>query len=292
MDAKTQMCALVFALIAVSTTCQAAAMDSEGKTCPTHQHNDPFCRFTAALISKRQTDDSIAPCIEALRGRDGRDGRDGLPGPRGLPGVDGMNGMKGMKGMQGDPGPSSGGVTYVRWGRTTCPNTPGTELVYRGRAAGSNWASSGGGANYQCVTEQPESLAFGPGISQSSIIHGAEYATAGHVSNLPSSTTSLHRHDAPCAVCYVSTRVAILMIPGRYTCPQSWTREYYGYLMAERHSHHRTTFECVDVAPETLAGGHAFEDGPEFYHVEPRCGTLPCPPYDPQKEMTCAVCTR
>ena len=79
-----------------------------------------------------------------LRGRDGRDGRDGLPGPRGLPGVDGMNGMQGDPGLQG---PSSGGVTYVRWGRTTCPNTPGTELVYTGRAAGSSWDISGGGGN-------------------------------------------------------------------------------------------------------------------------------------------------
>ena len=32
-------------------------------------------------------------------------------------------------GEQGPPGPSSGGVTYVRWGRTTCPNTARTELV-------------------------------------------------------------------------------------------------------------------------------------------------------------------
>ena len=93
-----------------------------------------------------------------------------------------------------------------------------------------------------------------------------------------------------CAMC--STRVAILMIPGRYTCPQSWTREYYGYLMAERYSHHRSTFECVDSDPEAVAGGHSTQHSAVFFHVEPRCASLPCPPYEQNKEMTCAVCTR
>ena len=46
-------------------------------------------------------------------------------------------GLKNDKGDMGECGPSSGGVTYVRWGRTVCPNTARTELVYTGRAAGS-----------------------------------------------------------------------------------------------------------------------------------------------------------
>ena len=95
-------------------------------------------------MSKRSTeanesDDTVPPYIEILRGRDGRDGRDGEPGPRGLPGRDGKNGERGLKGdpgAQGPPGPRSGGVTYIRWGRTTCPDTEETELVYAGRAAG------------------------------------------------------------------------------------------------------------------------------------------------------------
>ena len=84
------------------------------------------------------------------------------------------------------------------------------------------------------------------------------------------------------------------MIPGKYTCPQNWTREYYGWLMAERShpSHHRSTFECVDAAPEAVPSGGANYNGAYFYHVEPRCGSLPCPPYVPEKEMTCVVCTR
>ena len=83
------------------------------------------------------------------------------------------------------------------------------------------------------------------------------------------------------------------MIPGKYTCPQGWTREYYGYLMAERswQSHRRSTFECVDAEAETTSGGQSNENGGRFFHVEPQCGSLPCPPYEEQKEMTCAVCS-
>ena len=57
-------------------------------------------------------------------------------------------------------------------------------------------------------------------------------------------------------------------------------------------AHRRSTFECVDVNAEVVAGCQSNENGASFYHVEPRCGCLPCPPYDEQKEMTCAVCTR
>ena len=226
------------------------------------------------------------PCIKILPSRDGRDGRDGEPGSRG---DTGPKGEKGDMGEQGPPGPRSGGVTYVRWGRTTCPNTAGTELVYKGRAAGSHYSHSGGGSNYQCVTENPENFNFGSGTVDASLIYGAEYEMWG---NVPSSSIPLHNHNVPCAVCYVTTRVAILMIPGTYNCPQNWTTEYYGYLMAERYSHRRSTFECMDKSPESLSGGHTNQDGALFYHVEPRCGSLPCPPYDQQKEMTCAVCTR
>ena len=196
--------------------------------------------------------------------------------------------MTGDTGLQGPPGPTTGGVTYVRWGRTTCPDADGAELVYTGRAAGSLHTHTGGGANYQCVTEEPENFDFGPGTVDASYIYGAEYEMFG---NIPSENFVLHNHDVPCAVCYVATRVALLTIPGKYTCPQNWTREYYGWLMAARYSHHRSTFECVDASSETVVGGHDNRNEALFYHVEPRCGSLPCPPYDQQKEMTCAVCT-
>ena len=130
-----------------------------------------------------------------MQGRHGRDGRDGAPGPRGPSGLDGLKGMSGNTGPQ--PGPVSGGVTYVRWGRTTCPDTQGTELVYRGTVAGSLWSSSGGGSNYQCITENPENFDFGPGTVVASQIYGTEYEVYG---NVPTSALPLVQNNAPCSV--------------------------------------------------------------------------------------------
>ncbi len=31
--------------------------------------------------------------------------------------------------------------------------------------------------------------------------------------------------------------------------------------------------------------------GALFFHVEAECGGMQCPPYDPEKELTCVVCT-
>ena len=226
--------------------------------------------FTESVSPERRqndTDEVVLPYIKILQGRDGRDGRDGEPGPRGPAGRDGVNGEKGETGAtgpQGPPGPSSGGVTYVRWGRTTCPNTTGTELVYTGRAAGSLYSHSGGGSNYQCIMEDPENFDFGPGTAEASYMYGAEYEMFG---NIPSSFLPLYDHDVPCSVCYVTSRETVLI----------WTREYYGYLMTARYNHQgRSTFECVDVAPETIAGGQESLNGALFHHVEPRCGSLPC----------------
>ena len=180
-----------------------------------------------------------------------------------------------------------GGVSYIRWGRRDCPS--GAERVYRGRAAGSHYSHKGGGSNYQCITLEPENFDFGPGVAGLAYIYGTEY----EVSNRnPQASRSLHDHDVPCVVCYVPRRTAIITIPGTYKCPSQWTREYYGYLMSAHHGHHRSTFECVDRNAQRALGGHANHNGALFYFVEPRCGSLPCPPYDQQKEMTCAVCTR
>ena len=44
--------------------------------------------------------------------------------------------------------------TYVRWGRKNCSGN-GTELVYSGYAAGSDYRDSGGAANYICLSPDP-----------------------------------------------------------------------------------------------------------------------------------------
>ena len=50
-------------------------------------------------------------------------------GEPGVPGERGPAGPQGLKGIQGESG--NVGVSYVRWGKKTCPNT-GATLVYEG----------------------------------------------------------------------------------------------------------------------------------------------------------------
>ena len=181
-------------------------------------------------------------------------------------------------------------MVYTRWGRTTCPNTTGTQLLYAGRAAGSWYSEKGGGANYLCLPEQPQYSTFTAGTqSGRAYLYGAEYQTTGS-DNGP--LHSFHDHNVPCAVCYTSTRGTVVMIPAQLTCPSSWTREYYGYLMANHVQYHRSTFECVDQSPQSVPGSTADTNGALFYHTEVKCNGIPCPPYDTQKEVTCAVCTK
>ena len=198
----------------------------------------------------------------------------------------------GEKGEKGDRG--SSGTTYVRWGKLTCPDTEGTELLYSGTAAASHHYEGGGG-NYQCLTSEPANFAFGVQREDAGYIYGAEFETWG---NVPQASLPLANQNVACAVCYISTRGAVVMIPGTYICPAGWTREYYGYLMSERHKNRRSTFECVDNSPDILPPPEGDEEregddeGALFYHVEPRCGSLACPPYEEQREITCVVCSR
>ena len=177
-------------------------------------------------------------------------------------------------------------MTYVRWGKSSCPNVTGTELIYAGRAGGTFYGNTGGGSNYLCMPDTPQyTLSYTPGSQSHSEIHGTEY-------QLP--VAGSHNHNVPCAVCFASTREAVLMIPARTSCPTGWTREYYGYLMSTASGvhHYRTSFECVDKVQESLPGSLANTDGAVFYHVEANCNGILCPPYNNYKELNCAVCTK
>ena len=84
------------------------------------------------------------------------------------------------------------------------------------------------------------------------------------------------------------------MIPAKTRCPSTWTLEYSGYLMSERglSDRQRTMYECVDKNPDSVPGSVSDANGALFYHVEASCNGMLCPPYDAQKELTCAVCTK
>ena len=234
--------------------------------------------------------------LPGLKGQQGLRGQEGQQGLRGEKGQHGQQGLHGEKGMRGDPGgakgeqgvqgPPSGGVTYTRWGRTTCPTGQGTELVYAGRAGGSHIGHKGGAANYLCMPDDPNHLQYRSGVQGRSYVAGVQYWY--------DSLFSVNNHNVPCAVCYVATRSVSLMIPAKTQCPTLWTLEFIGYLMSEaHHSHGRTTYECVDKDPESVPGLNAHSNPiAYFYLTEPYCNGLSCPPYDAEKELTCVVCTR
>ena len=244
--------------------------------------------------------------MEVLRGRDGRDGRDGDKGEKGSTGEKGERGLvgnsgpRGPDGVQGDPGPAGppgpqgvrglpgGGTTYIRWGRTTCPTGQGTELVYSGRAGATHYQHRGGAANYLCMPDDPDHLAFQSGVQDDgSYITGVEYWY-----NAIPSLSSINNHNVPCALCYVATRSVSVMIPAKAVCPTNWTLEYVGYLMSEQYSLYRTMYECVDKDPESVPGLNSAVNPRAFFEVvQPYCSGLSCSPYDDEKELTCAVCT-
>ena len=231
------------------------------------------------------------PGFPGFPGIPGMKGDAGLKGDKGegstfpdIPGMKGDAGLKGDKGDQGTTGPAInvGGVTYTRWGSTSCPST----LVYSGRAGGTHFIKQGGGSNYLCMPDDPEyGLAYRAGVQGHSPVHGAEYE--GPV------VTDRHERNVPCAVCYVQNRTTSIMIPAKMNCTSGWTREYYGYLMsAYVDTHYRTQFICMDRNMEAIPGLSANTNGALFYHAEATCNGLSCGPYNTEKELNCVVCTK
>ena len=211
--------------------------------------------------------------MELLRGRDG------------LPGVQGPGGPPGP---QGPPGPLSGGAVYTRWGKSSCPSTAGTEMVYTGITGGTKYNAHGGGANHLCMPyerEYSDELTYRSGVNGYAYVWGIQYEFAIGASN---------KHTIPCAVCYAYARPTVLMIPGKASCPPTWTREYFGYLMSHATSlgnRHRSMFECVDKDQQSLPLSPNW--GSALHHVEADCSSgLPCPPDTNSKELNCVVCTK
>ena len=180
-------------------------------------------------------------------------------------------------------------MTYIRWGRTSCPTVDGTEDVYNGITAGSHHGHTGGGSNYICMVKEARyhSGAVTNGGS-ADLIYGTEYETVSH------GLHGLHNHNVPCAACHVTTRSAQLMIPGTDQCPGGWTSEYTGWLMSERHnSKGRTMYVCVDKDAQALPGLGADNEVTQMYHTTVSCNNgIPCPPYELRLTPPTTACSQ
>ncbi|XP_073242966.1 uncharacterized protein [Porites lutea] len=265
-----------------------------------------------------------------MPGRDGRDGtdgrhgipgRNGIPGRQGLPGRDGATGPKGErghkghKGEQGPQGPpgdpvicqkkpvteeskqaTSGSTVFIRWGRSECPADRGTVLVYEGRVAGWQPRSKGGGVNYLCMPLSPEyTKPATPGFQPKASLFGVQY---GQVDDLfppiPGHKPNISYLGVPCAVCRAERRGSLMMIPARNVCPTSrWTREYIGYLMTDMSNSTAPDYICVDADATGVKLKHNERHSANSFltSVLGKCGVLPCSSYEPNRDLTCTVCT-
>ncbi|XP_045163825.2 uncharacterized protein LOC123528146 [Mercenaria mercenaria] len=174
--------------------------------------------------------------------------------------------------------------TYTRWGRSTCPGN--ATLVYEGFAAGSDHSHKGAAVNHLCLPRDPNWNNNTKTPSALALIYGGEYETFNGIFH------TLHDHDVPCAVCRVP-RTNIIMVPGKNACYQNYVLEYKGYLMAGHYGHPASTeYVCVDGEPEkarnSIVSNH---NGVLFYFVRAKCGSLKCPPYKEDDDLTCVVCS-
>ncbi len=111
-------------------------------------------------------------------------------------------------------------MSFIRWGRTSCPETEQTEVVYQGRVAGSYYTHNGGGSSYLCLTDNPVPLPFTSGKqSFRNYVYGTEYQGYSN----PPGFGAIHS-NVPCVVCYTPVRSTKIMISGSADCTSSWTR--------------------------------------------------------------------
>ena len=177
-------------------------------------------------------------------------------------------------------------------------------ILFIGYAAGGLYNKGGSGSNFLCLPEDPQWKTYLNGHqSHTASIAGVEYElfNSPHryqnnvFSEVNNGDNPLLNNPAPCAFCYVQGRSTVAMIPARTQCPDGWTMEYAGYLVADytgsTSSHQRSNYMCWDEAPEVAVGG-INHDQAVIYPVEVQCGSLPCSLYITGRELTCVVCSK
>ncbi|XP_033738539.1 uncharacterized protein LOC117326054 [Pecten maximus] len=180
-------------------------------------------------------------------------------------------------------------VLFTRWGRRDCPQGIST-LVYAGYTGGSRHTHNGSAAEYVCLPPDPT---WGPFkyLEHSSVgyMYGAEYEAPEQMFGVSNT-----KEDIPCAVCEGTSHSVVLMIPGRVNCYPNWVEAYHGNLVSGYRDHQAASqYICMDGEPQTVPGGGAVNDnGKLVYGVKTVCGSLPCPPYENDKFLSCVVCLK
>lgn len=138
---------------------------------------------------------------------------------------------------------------------------------------------------------KPATTGFQPKAS----LFGVQY---GQVDDLfppiPGHKPNISYLGVPCTVCRAERRGSLMMIPARNVCPTSrWTREYIGYLMTDMSNSTAPDYICVDADATGVELKHNERHSENSFltSVLGKCGVLPCSSYEPNRDLTCVVCT-
>lgn len=239
-------------------------------------------------------------------------GISGMPGENGEPGIPGQSGMKGQKGENGQTtcyvtergrrlekpcsdassdqelrdGSSGdmGGLTYVRWGRTTCP-VGSARIVYSGQAAGSRHDKPRtGGSPFICVPNQP--WYFGQVDPSTPLANASDRSPQSQALDKTRSLLHGTYFYLSCVLCLVRRRSVQIMLPARKECYRGWHREYDGYLAVQTNWKDHKNVICIDRHSRGLLQEAQYVRG-----LYASCETLSCPPYVQSERLPCVVCT-
>ncbi|CAC5405234.1 unnamed protein product [Mytilus coruscus] len=175
--------------------------------------------------------------------------------------------------------------TVKRESLTNCIDTVDYTIKRESYTAGQYYnAPLGGPANTLCLPDNPE-IPTSSYTYHAIDLYGTEYETNFFRNNSQD-------EDMPCALCRNNGSSSSVMIPGRRTCYAGWNMEYTGILAAGSHGHSASNFICVDKDPEYIRSGKASDNGHLMYVVNVKCGSLPCPPYEENRQVYCVVCSK
>ncbi|XP_071147921.1 uncharacterized protein [Mytilus edulis] len=177
------------------------------------------------------------------------------------------------------------GAVYIRWGKKTCPQHNGTELLYSGTMGGGWFSRTSSPAEALCLPHDPDFVTKDTATTDFhwvSSLYGAEYHSG----------TGPYNHDVPCAVCRATFSSYVIMIPGKTSCYSGWKTEYFGRMSASSNYHKASSqYTCIDENPDVLEAGGADKDGYLINPVRAVCGSLRCPPFYDNALLTCVVCS-
>merc|ERR1712127_539247 len=181
---------------------------------------------------------------------------------------------------------SSALPVYTRWGQRACRS--GVNKLYEGFVASDYYKHTGSGANYLCMHPEPQSP---PGMSggdqNGALLYGVEYQNTGAVDKN-------NDKDAACAVCQRMKTAGVYVQWGRKTCSNGHKTEYWGVVMADRYTHKKSEYICVDWERAAHATSNkASKQGGLLYTTEMQtsgAGSGDEVNYFHDRELSCAVC--